>query len=309
MRLYTLLVILLAIIISVNAPLAAQETASNMGEEIESQQILEGKSFTVLVEGDGPDVVLIPGLATPRDVWNPLRAQLSKTHRVHSVQIRGFGDDPKSNVDSDMLLNDIVSELADYIDDKITDKGRAAPSIIGHSLGGLSAMMIAARHPSEVSQVMVVDSLPFFGLLFGPSMTVDAMKPQAEFLRDSIATQPKGQVDERGLLVQSISAEGRELVKKWSKTADPKVMATLFYDVATTDIRNELPSIKAPIMMLYPIDESVIPSSRIKAIYKNAYSNAQTAILIPIMDSRHFIMLDRSEIFNRQVMRFLNNHK
>ena len=213
------------VLLNIIAVLMLLNAASVHAQEVENHRILEGKSFTVLVEGDGPDVVLIPGLATPRNVWNPLRAELSKTHRVHSVQIRGFGDNPKSNVDSDMLLNDIVLELADYIDDEITDEGRSAPSIIGHSLGGLSAMMIAARHPNAVSKIMVVDSLPFFGLLFGPTMTAKAMKPQAEFLRNSIASQPKGQVDERGLLVQSISAQGREQVKNWSKTADPKVMA------------------------------------------------------------------------------------
>ncbi len=297
------------VLLNIIAVLMLLNATSVHAQEIESHKILEGKSFTVLVEGDGPDVVLIPGLATPRDVWKPLRALLSKTHRVHSVQIRGFGDAPQSNSDSDALLDKIVFELADYIDDEITDKGRDAPSIIGHSLGGLSAMMIAARHPSEVSKVMVVDSLPFFGLLFGPTMTHDAMKPQAEFLRNSIASQPKGQVDERGLLVQSISAQGREQVKNWSKTADPKVMAQLFYEVATTDIRSELPAITAPIMMLYPIDETVMPPARIKAIYEHGYSNAKTATLIPIKDSRHFIMLDQSEIFNRQVMRFLNNQK
>lgn len=308
MKLQKLLTVLVALIISVNAVIFAQETVSNIDEEaeVENHNILEGKSFTVLVEGEGPDVVLIPGLATPRDVWNPLRAKLSKTHRVHSVQVRGFGDDPQSNSNSDMLLNDIVSELADYIDDEITDKGRDAPSIIGHSLGGLSAMMIAARYPSEVSQIMVVDSLPFFGLLFGPTMTADAMKPQAGFLRNTIASQPKGSVDERGLLVQSISAQGREQVKNWSKTADPKVMAQLFYEVATTDIRDELPAIAAPITMLYPIDETVMPTARVKAIYENAYSNANSATLVPIVKSRHFIMLDQSEIFNQHVIRFLN---
>ncbi len=304
MNIQKLLTIILVFSLSMSVSIFAQEVASEI--EVENHRILEGKSFTVLVEGDGPDVVLIAGLATPRAVWRPLRETLSQTHRVHSVQIRGFGDAPKSNGDSDMLLNDIVLELADYIDDEITIHERTAPSIIGHSLGGLSAMMIAARHPSAVSRVMVVDSLPFFGLLFGPTMTADAMKPQAEFLRNSMASQPKGQVNERGLRVQSISEAGREQVKNWSKTADPKVMAQLFYEVATTDIRDELPAIKAPIMMLYPIDESVMSAARITNIYENAYSNAKTATLIPIKDSRHFIMIDQSEIFNRQVLRFLS---
>jgi len=308
MKFIKVLAIILAFTIGNNISIFAQETAL----EIDNHRLLEGKSFSVIVTGDGPDVVLIPGLATPRDVWNPLRDKLSKTHRLHIVQIRGFGDDPKSNAEftkNESLLDAFTFELADYIDNEITDKGLAAPAIIGHSLGGLSAMMIAARHPEEASKIMVVDSLPFFGLLFGPTMTVDAMKPQAEFLRNSIASRPKGQVDERGLVVQSISEEGREQVKIWSQTAEPKVMAQLFYEVASTDIRSELPAIKAPITMLYPIDTSVIPAERISAIYENAYSGAKNATLIPIMDSRHFIMLDQFKIFSQQVISFLNNSK
>lgn len=285
------------------SPLAAQDDG----------ELRQGKSFSVQVMGSGPDVVLIPGLATPRDVWTPLRETLSKTHRLHIVQIRGFGDDPKSNADDvaegETLLGNFIFELADYIDDEITDQGGDAPAIIGHSLGGLSAMMIAARHPHLTSKIMVVDSLPFFGLLFGPTITADAMKPQAEFMRASIASQPKGSVDERSLIVQSISEQGRNQVKAWSKTADPKVMAQLFYEVATTDIRAELPAIKAPITMLYPIDISVMPAARVTALYSNAYANADHLELIPIENSRHFIMLDQKDIFETQVMSFLNNQK
>lgn len=282
-------------------PLAAQD----------NEELRQGTAFSVLVTGSGPDVILIPGLATPRDVWKPLKEKLIKTHRLHIIQIRGFGDDPKNNAEDiaegETLLGNIVVELADYIDDEITDKGNAAPAIIGHSLGGLSAMMIAAKHPNLAIKIMVVDSLPFFGLLFGSTMSAEAMKPQAEFLRTSIASQPNNSVDERGLIVQSISKQGRNQVKSWSKTADKKVMAQLFYEVATTDIRDELPAIKAPITMLYPIDISVMPASRISRIYSDAYANASDADLIPIENSRHFIMLDQKDIFETQVMTFLNS--
>lgn len=289
----------LFILLMFSAPIMAQTDS----------ELSDGKSFSVLVTGNGPDVVLIPGLSTPRDVWTPLRAKLSKTHRLHIVQIRGFGDDPKSNADDladgETLLGNFIFELADYIGDEITDKGRDAPAVIGHSLGGLSAMMIAARYPQEVSKIMVVDSLPFFGLLFGPTMTADAMKPQAGFLRDAIASAPAG-IDERSLVVQSINDAGRTQVTAWAKTAHPKVTARLFYDVATTDIRGELPAIKSPITMLYPVDVTVMPKTRADVIYSGAFSAAQTAKLVPVMNSRHFIMLDQTQVFEQEVLKFLN---
>ena len=47
--------------------------------------------FSVSVTGQGPDVVLIPGLATPGEVWDATVKHLAPTHRVHVVQVAGFG--------------------------------------------------------------------------------------------------------------------------------------------------------------------------------------------------------------------------
>src|SRR3546814_19728471 len=57
----------------------------------------------------------------------------------------------------------MMQEVADYIDDCITDAGRPAPAVVGHSLGGLTGLMIAARAPQEVGKLMVVDAVPFIG--------------------------------------------------------------------------------------------------------------------------------------------------
>jgi pimeloyl-ACP methyl ester carboxylesterase len=129
--------------------------------------LVEGKRITVLVEGDGPDVVLIPGLSSPRAVWDVTTDRLKDRYRLHRVQIRGFGDEAGVNAEGP-VLDPMMREVADYIDDCITDQGRAAPAIIGHSMGGLTGLMIAARVPQEVGKLMIVDALPFIGTLFIP---------------------------------------------------------------------------------------------------------------------------------------------
>ena len=132
--------------------------------------------FTVLVEGDGPDIVLIPGLSSPRVVWDATADRLKGKYRLHRVQIRGFGDEAGVNAEGP-VLEPMMREVADYIDDCITDQGRTAPAIIGHSMGGLTGLMIAARVPQEVGKLLIVDALPFIGTLFDPAATVDSVKP------------------------------------------------------------------------------------------------------------------------------------
>ncbi|WP_260580521.1 alpha/beta fold hydrolase [Sphingopyxis sp. PET50] len=111
----------------------------------------EGERITILVEGEGPDVVLIPGLSSPRAVWDTTAERLKGRYRLHRVQIRGFGDDAGANAEGP-VLEPMMREVAGYIDECITDAGRPAPAIIGHSMGGLTGLMIAARAPGEVGR-------------------------------------------------------------------------------------------------------------------------------------------------------------
>lgn len=273
----------------------------------------EGKHFTVVVEGTGPDVVLIPGLASPREVWDPTVSALRNCYTLHTVQIRGFGDEAGINADGP-VLEPFVKELADYIDDEITDKGRAAPAIIGHSLGGLSALMIAARYPQETGKVMVVDALPYIGTLFNPAATVDMVKPQAEAMAAAMRStygkpQPAMKDADPGAQSQagfySNSVMGRTAVARWMRASDQRVVAQAFYDDMTTDIRQELPKILARVTLLYAQDDSAFSVEKAKATFEPQYAGTRAFAAHMITGSRHFIMLDQPEKFSSEVAAFL----
>lgn len=106
-------------------------------------------------------------------MWDGVAADLARTHRVHLVQVNGFGGDaPGDNAKPGMLAG-IAADLDRYIAEHKIDR----PAIIGHSMGGLLAMMMGARYPAATGRVMVVDALPFFSLLFDPAMTVERARP------------------------------------------------------------------------------------------------------------------------------------
>lgn len=50
--------------------------------------------ISVQTQGAGTDVILIPGLASSREVWADLAAELRKKHRIHLVELAGFADTP-----------------------------------------------------------------------------------------------------------------------------------------------------------------------------------------------------------------------
>ena len=269
----------------------------------------EGKRLTILVEGNGPDVVLIPGLSSPRAVWDATAERIKGQYRLHRVQIRGFGDDAGVNAEGP-ILGDVVAELADYIDDCITDQGRPAPAVIGHSMGGLTGLMVAARAPDEVGKLMIVDAVPFIGLLFNPAATVESVTPQADQMAAMMRGQygqptPVGPVTDPGPMSMAGSMSntpaGRTAITGWMRTADPRVTAQVFRDVMVTDMRGELATVTAPVTLLYAQDDGLMPAERAKAAFEPQYAGLAHFAAQMVPNSRHFIMLDQPEVFAKAV--------
>ncbi len=105
--------------------------------------------ISVVSMGKGDPVVLIPGLASPRAVWDGIAPELTKKHRLLLVQINGFGGDPAgANVKGD-VLSGAVADLAAYLAKQKIQR----PAVIGHSMGGLIGMMLtkATRNRSASS--------------------------------------------------------------------------------------------------------------------------------------------------------------
>ncbi|WP_448659425.1 alpha/beta fold hydrolase [Sphingomonas sp. CJ99] len=249
--------------------------------------------------GSGDPVILIPGMASPSAVWDGIAPELAKRHRVLLVQVNGFaGDDPGKNLEPG-IIDGIVSDLATYAErEKLTK-----PAVIGHSLGGLVAMKLAADHPALPGRIMAVDTLPFFGALFG-APDAAAAQPQADRIRAALsaAQSPTASTevtsDPGG--IWSNSPAGRIRVANWSRMADPRVVGQATYEDVLLDMRPRLGAIRAPFTVLYATGAGPMA----KTLWEREYAGS-SARLVPVADSWHFIMLDQPEVFAREVQAFL----
>lgn len=138
--------------------------------------------ISVQVEGSGKDVILIPGLASSRKVWDDLVPKLRQSYRLHLVELAGFAGSPAVPETKGKVIAPAVEEIADYIHSQRIK----APVIIGHSLGGEAALMLGARHPDQVGRLLIVDALPFYSLLVDPSATTETATAPAAVMRDSL---------------------------------------------------------------------------------------------------------------------------
>ena len=260
--------------------------------------------ITVTVRGQGPDVVLIPGLATSGTVWDATAKQLEGRFRLHIVQVAGFaGSPPLANA-----TGAVMQPVMDALDAYIKKNQLKSPRIIGHSLGGLMGMMLAIQHPEDVDRLMIVDSFPFFGVLYGAD-TVTNVVPQAAMMRAMILNESQdayaqGEKQFLGTLVKS--PKGRMLATDWATASDKSVVARAMYEVMTTDLRPELPRIKAAVTMLYPWDASSGDTREATdKLYHDSFAALPGVKLMCIEDSYHFIMFDQPEKFAAAVETFL----
>ena len=68
--------------------------------------------MTVTVVGQGPDVILIPGLASSGAVWDATVKQLAATHRIHVVQVAGFAGAPVAGNAEGAVVGPLVEAAA-----------------------------------------------------------------------------------------------------------------------------------------------------------------------------------------------------
>jgi pimeloyl-ACP methyl ester carboxylesterase len=264
--------------------------------------------FSVVIEGvapfKGPDVLLIPGLASSRDVYAAEAKLLTATYRLHLIQLAGFAGEPAGPNATGPIFAPVVEQLHQYL----ADNHLQPIPVIGHSLGGLLALMLAQAHPEDVSKLLLIDTLPFYGLFFNPAATVESVASQAKATHDQFLTLPNDQFaasapSYTNRLVKD--PEGQRQVTASSISSDRTVFANAMLEDLGTDLRPQLATIKTPMTLLYPYETAEGPADQVTALYTTAYAAKPNLKIIRIDDSRHFIMYDQPAAFDKAVQTFL----
>ncbi|MFP5071772.1 alpha/beta fold hydrolase [Pseudonocardia nantongensis] len=99
--------------------------------------------------GSGRPVVLLHGLMSCAESWRPRAGALQPYGRVLAPDARGHGRSARgADLSPQRLADDVLELLA----------GTGPAALVGHSMGGISALLAAARRPDLVTAVVVEDS-------------------------------------------------------------------------------------------------------------------------------------------------------
>ena len=107
------------------------------------------------VLGEGQPLIIIHGLFGMSDNWSSLAKLYADFFEVHLIDQRNHGHSPHANEFSYLHLS---NDLHQYI----TDNQLNDVIIIGHSLGGKTAMHFAVSFPELIHKLIIVDISPRF---------------------------------------------------------------------------------------------------------------------------------------------------
>jgi pimeloyl-ACP methyl ester carboxylesterase len=99
--------------------------------------------------GDRPPLLIAHGLFGSARNWGVIAKRLAATRRVVAVDMRNHGDSPWSPV------HDYPAMAADLAEAAL---GRS--DVLGHSMGGKAAMLLALTYPDKVNRLVVGDIAP-----------------------------------------------------------------------------------------------------------------------------------------------------
>ena len=229
------------------------------------------------VIGRGKPLVFIHGWLGSWRYWVPTMEDLSAGYRTYALDLWGFGDSDK--VSGYYSINAYVDLLKDFLDN--LGVGAWRPTLVGHALGGVVALQLAAQAPEMVERVMGV-SVPLIGAAIHRSL--------ATFSGNGDALARLG----------TRRARFPEVEMEMHKT-DMSAVTQSTQSVMESDLRQTLSPLTIPVLLVYGDDDPLIAPAQQEWLPSHA-SNVRAIFLNGV---RHFPMLEERSKFNRLLVDFL----
>ncbi len=294
--------------------------AARPAEELRIRSF-DGTELAVGLEGPAgalPTLVFAHGFSLDLTSWHHQRVRFSADHRVVSYDARGHGRSAWAR-SGDYSLEALAEDLAQVLDE-VVPPGPAV--LIGHSMGGIAIIGLAARRPElfgdRVVGVVLADTaaadLPASGI-GGPVLWAGgALRPavrrlaadrrRAE-LAHALATGPGGQltrlVARASNFGPGVADEVVDHVVRVGSRADLDVWTTLGPNLLTFDVSGGLANVRVPALVIVGELDRITPSRAAREVL----SRLPEARLVVLRGAGHTSMLERHGEFDDAVAAFL----
>lgn len=256
-------------------------------------------------------VLFIHGLGSYLKFWRyQLDAFAAQGYRVIAVDLPGYGksDKPSSFPYTTEAMSDVVREVA-----RLTGAGR--PILVGHSMGGQTALSYAIRFPDELRALV----------LTSPAGFEEFSRREKDWFKKVVTVRLIKGADEGSIWASVRKANfGRwrpelewlvEERVRLARNADFESYAyanvKTIHGLADNDfVRTSLEQVKAPTIILYGDRDELIPNPYMhggftSSIMKQGHARIAGSKLVGISGCGHTLQMDCPEAYNHAVLAFL----
>ncbi|KQP39026.1 alpha/beta fold hydrolase [Pseudorhodoferax sp. Leaf274] len=245
--------------------------------------------------GAGPPVVILHGLFGAGRNWTQLAQALAAHYRVILPDARNHGASPWAE---SMSYPEMAGDVAALIE----REGLQQPVVVGHSMGGKTAMALALAQPQAIGALAVIDIAPQayadqFSSYVAAMRSLDvAAATSRRELQQALATRlgPNAPVD---FLLQNLRRHGERFDWRINLMATSMCMGTLcgFPDALATRRYD------GPALFVHGADSDYVPPAavpRIRALFPRAR-------LLSIPDAGHWVHADQPAALLRALQDWL----
>lgn len=261
------------------------------------------KAIAVEVRGEGRPLMIIPGLACPPEVLDPVLDHLKDGYQQHIVSLAGFGG--MESVSAPLLPKYREALVAYLRENDLKDV-----TLVGQGLGGTLAYWIASNEPDRFRALIVMEGSPSLVDLIYPSNDFEMHRANIEKYRDKIASMDQAAYTKQrkfALGTMLSSATDVQKVTELTSTSDPAAEAQAHFELFSTDIRSSLAAIKAPTLLIVGAGGTTDPAA-IEATRKNFGRQLVAIKEVKISvspSSKHFIQFDDPTFLFKEIDEFL----
>jgi pimeloyl-ACP methyl ester carboxylesterase len=219
--------------------------------------------------GNGPALVLVHGALSDSRVWRWQLDALSHEFTAVAWDAPGCGEsrDPPESFR--------LPEYADALAGFLAALGLGRAHMLGHSFGGALALELARRHPAAVASLILVGGYAGWA-----------------------GSLPAADVERR---LAFASPEASEVLRRAMSESRPVAARAMARALAEADLRDALPSIDVPTLLVHGDADERSPLS----VARDLHRRLPRSRLVVLPELGHECYLEEPNAFNAEVREFL----
>ncbi len=238
------------------------------------------------------ELVFIHGAGDSGDVWERQVAYFGSRYPTLAVDLPGHGA-RLAGVGEEL---DTVERIAADVIQQIRANGFAAPVLVGHSMGGAAAQMIALVDPE----------LPRALVLAGSGAKLRIQPALIEEARQRAAQAPPGAIFPRVIPLEDVTSAGappeaREWVRQHFGRSTARATHADFVATSSFDLIGRLGEIRQPTLVIGGEEDRWTPP-KFQTYFAEHIPNVR---LVMIPNAGHYPFVEQEATFNRELEHFL----